>query len=130
MKTIIERENNEDLTDFKNNNDKATSLKTENLHLEFMLQKYNYVLKQYQIKYGSEIFDELDNQLDPESVDPINKKAFVDAISIIKEYERNFVELNNEVQEKNEAINHLSDTNKKLLEDNDMLNEQLEIALK
>jgi len=104
-------DNLEDFSNLKNTTafDDVEFLKKENQNLEFLLYKYNIILSEYQLKYGNEIFAHLDDLLNKEkqtyhSEDNKNlefRKQMIENISIIKELEKNYLE----VTEKNEFLN-------------------------
>lgn len=105
----------DNLEDFSNNKntipfDDVEFLKKENQNLEFLLYKYNIILSEYQLKYGNEIFAHLDDLLNKEKQTYISednknsefRKQMIENISIIKELEKN----NLEIIEKNEFLNN------------------------
>ncbi len=114
--------------------DDVEYLKKENSNLEFLLSKYNIILSEYQLKYGNEVFAHLDELLNNEkqtsSVDNSKtlhfRKHMIENISLIKELEKNNLELT----EKNEFINSELIRFQKEIEDivkeNNDLREELE----
>jgi len=129
----------DNLEDFSNNKntiplDDVEFIKKENQNLEFMLYKYNIILSEYQLKFGNEIFSHLDDLLNNEKkkfLDDENKtlqfrKHMIDNISIIKELEKN----NLEISEKNEFLkNELIRFQKEiedLVKENNELRDELE----
>jgi hypothetical protein len=108
-------ENDHEITNMNNKNtiqfDDVENLKKEIINLEFVLYKYNNILNEYQIKYGNEIFLHLENLLNKEKASNSNcynddksyailRKNLVENVSLIKELEKN----NLEIMEKNDAL--------------------------
>ncbi len=104
----------DNLDDYSNNKntiafDDVELLKKENQNLEFLLYKYNIILSEYQLKYGNEVFAHLDDLLTKEKQTSSSedhrslqfRKQMIENISIIKELEKN----NLEMTEKNEFLN-------------------------
>ncbi len=114
--------------------DDVEYLKKENQKLEFLLYKYNIILSEYQLKYGNEVFTHLDELLNREKEDFTHdnyktsqfKKQMVENISIIKELEKNNLELS----EKNEYINRefikFQKETEDLIKENEELRQELE----
>jgi chromosome segregation ATPase len=116
------------------NKDEVESLRQENFKLEFILNKYNFILNEYQLKYGNELFAELDKQLNMEIFESVNnnmaefKKILVDNVALIKEYEKNSLDKTKSLEFLNGELNRFQIEMEKLIEENKNLREDLESA--
>lgn len=112
-----------------NNN---SNIKAENKTLQFLLGRYNFILSEYQLKYGNELFDELEKQLNIEALDSTNlndfKKILVENVSLIKEYEKNNLEKEKAIEFYVSELNRLQTEVEKLVNENNEVRNELEIA--
>lgn len=116
------------------NKDEVESLRQENFKLEFILNKYNFILNEYQLKFGNELFAELDKQLNMEILESVNnnmaefKKILVDNVALIKEYEKNSLDKTKSLEFLNGELNRFQMEMEKLVDENKVLREDLESA--
>jgi chromosome segregation ATPase len=106
------------------------TLRNENSKLEFILSKYNFILNEYQLKYGNELFVELDKQITVEALESNNlsefKKILVENVSLIKEYEKIILEKTKNLEFFNSELNRFQIDTGKLVDENKELREELE----
>jgi chromosome segregation ATPase len=104
----------------------------ENLKLEFILSKYNYILSEYQVKYGNELFLHLDRQLTSDVLESAQndtaqfKKILVDNFSLVKEYEKELLDKTRSCEFMNVELNRLQMEMERIVEENKQLREDLE----
>lgn len=116
------------------NKDEVESLRQENFKLEFILNKYNFILNEYQLKFGNELFAELDKQLNMEILESVNnnmaefKKILVDNVALIKEYEKDSLDKTKSLEFLNGELNRFQMEMEKLVDENKVLREDLESA--
>lgn len=110
--------------------DGSENLRKENKELQFVLGRYNFILNEYQLKFGSELFHELEKQLNSDLVEHSQleefKKILVENVSLIKEYEKHILEKDKTIDFYINELNRLQADTEKLIEENKELRESLE----
>lgn len=137
IRNALERQDQfEDLHSRPRTIDEIEAIKKENIKLEFLINKYNFILNEYQLKYGNELFTQLDRELNIEALESGStnnnmtefKKILVENVSLIKEYEKIILEKSNNLQFLNSELNRFQIELEKLVEENKSLREDLENA--
>lgn len=102
LNSIINRpENGDNLSIPFNNQITIDELLKENSKLKYLLSKYDYILKEYQNKYGNELYNQVENQLSElDNQNKIFNKNLLESISLVKEFAK-------KLQEKDNFIKHL-----------------------
>ena len=134
--TLDRNDNTEDLNTNRILQDETESLRKENLKLEYILNKYNLILNEYQIKYGNEIFEELNHALSPEVIDSLTntaaksdfKRILVENVALIKEYEKTILENKKNSDFLSKEMNRFKAEIEKIVKENSQLREELENA--
>lgn len=112
--------------------DGGDSLRKENKELQFVLGRYNFILNEYQLKYGSELFHELERTLNMEAIESDQlgefKRILIENVSLIKEYEKHILEKDKTIEFYITELNRLQSDTEKLIEENKELREGLESA--
>jgi hypothetical protein len=127
----LERDDNfEDISSNQRHRNEVEALTTEITKLQFIVAKYNYILSEYQIRYGNETFSQLDRKINAEMLEGATsteyKKLLIDNISIIKEYERLLLEKDKSLSFLTEEMNKVHQDTEKLVKENNDLREELE----
>jgi hypothetical protein len=127
----LERDDNyEEMSVNQRHRNEVESLTGEITKLQFIIAKYNYILNEYQIKYGNETFSQLDKKLNSEMLDGATsseyKKLLIDNVAIIKEYEKLLYEKDKSLGFYNDDLNRVHQETEKLLKENNELRDELE----
>lgn len=115
---------------FPENNNQSERINTlidENSKLSVLLELYNRILQEYQLKYGNELYEEVakNNQISLQNhkIDN-NTQNIISNFSLLKEYETELLKrdktinsLNEELSSLNEEIQNLIKTNKEIREE-------------
>ena len=104
-------------------------LNKENLELTYVLNQYKIILKEYQYKYGNELYNQLQKQLmnlDEQDQDISYKKNLLESIPIFKEYEKRLKENADYIAHLLEEKANLERDNKSIKEENLDLQSKLE----
>ena len=103
-------------------------LRKENHNYSFILQRYNIILREYQEKYGHEIFDKLikEYESDEELMANLNQRHFSNAVRLIVEYEKKIKEQQDLIKNLREEKERLVLNNQKILEENTELQNRIE----
>ena len=89
----INRPNNNELDNFDiplGNQISLEQLQKERRELDFIINKYNTILKEYQKKYGNELYNQIEKDLmdlDEQNEDITFRKKLILSVPIIKQYE-------------------------------------------
>jgi hypothetical protein len=127
----LERDDNfEEMSSNQRHKNEVDTLNTEITKLQFVIAKYNYILNEYQLRYGSETFAQLDKKLSAEMLDGATssefKKLLVDNVAIVKEYEKLLFEKDKSLALFNDEINKAHQDTEKLIKENNELRDELE----
>ena len=117
INSIINRPKNEDNCSIPFNKQAIIDeLLKENDNLKYILSKYEYILKEYQNKYGSELYNQVGNQFSEMNNNKINllNKNILESVSLVKELEI-------KLEEKDDLIKHLLNEKANLELDNNNL---------
>ena len=117
INSIINRPKNEDNCSIPFNKQAIIDeLLKENDNLKYILSKYEYILKEYQNKYGSELYNQVGNQFSEMNNNKINllNKNILESVSLVKELEI-------KLEEKDDLIKHLLNEKANLQLDNNNL---------
>ena len=101
----------------------------ENRELDFIINKYNKILEEYQKKYGNELFNEIGKQIyedDEQNEDIFLKKKLLESVPLIREYEKKSLEKDNYINFLLNEKANLEIDNQKIKEENDKLQNELE----
>ena len=88
------------------------------------IEKYDFLLKEYQTKYGDEIFKDLDEFVNQEN--KLDAKMLIENISLIREYEKNLLERDKNIEFLNGQLNELQNHLHTTIEENEELRQKLE----
>lgn len=131
--TIQRTDNYDDLTIKVKSREEIECLKQEVAKMEYAVNKYNLILGEYQMKYGNELFAQIENNINVESIlskndMALHKKRLIENIALIKEYEKVLQDKNNSLDFLNEELTSIqSELQKKILE-NEEIRTELELA--
>ena len=138
--SILPRNDNlDELNAQQKANEEINSLKNEISKLQFIIEKYNLILSEYQKKNGNEIFLELEKQLNnennPNEILKNNeaisrKKSLIENISLFKEYEAIILDKNKQLEFLKNEITQLQIKEQKLTSENEEIRNDLEKAEK
>ena len=105
--------------------DQIANLTDDNSKLTVLLELYNQVLTQYQIKYGNELFEEVQNKYKGSNID---KYHLLNNFSILNEYEVDILKKDKIIDQlNNELINQNKELQDMIQENNNMNEELLKI---
>lgn len=102
--------------------DQIANLTDDNSKLTVLLELYNQVLTQYQIKYGNELFDEVQSKYKGTNID---KYHLLSKFSILNEYEVDILKKDKIIETINNELLSQSKELQELLQENNNLNEEL-----
>ena len=88
------------------------------------MEKYDYLLKEYQTKYRDEIFKDLDEFVNNDN--KLEAKMLIENISLIREYEKNLLERDKNIEFLNGQLNELQTHLHANIEENEDLRQKLE----
>ncbi len=138
--SILPRNDNlDELNAQQKANEEINSLKNEISKLQFIIEKYNMILSEYQKKHGNEIFLELERQLNnennPNEILKNNeaisrKKSLIENIALFKEYEVIILDKNKQLEFLTNEMSNLQIKEQSLLSENEQLRNELEKAEK
>ena len=138
--SILPRNDNlDELNAQQKANEEINSLKNEISKLQFIIEKYNMILSEYQKKHGNEIFLELEKQLNnennPNEILKNNeaisrKKSLIENIALFKEYEVIILDKNKQLEFLTNQITQYQVKEQKLTSENEELRNDLEKAEK
>ena len=113
-------------------NESSNFLNNENdiSKLKYILYKYNEILSEYQKKFGNELFNKLENELSNMNNQKENnetlKKYLIENISIFREYEKNILDKNQQIEYLTTELNKQQKDFQKIIEENEELRTELE----
>jgi hypothetical protein len=127
----LERDDNyEEMSVNQRHRNETETLTAEITKLQFIIAKYNYILNEYQMKYGNETFSQLEKKINTEMLEGATssefKKLLIDNVSIIKEYEKLLYEKDKSLSLYNEDLNRVHQETEKLIKENNDLRDELE----
>lgn len=103
------------------------SLKEQNMRLEGVIERYDRILHEYQLKYGNELFSEIEGMFNNEDeLIPKNIQYLIENFSIIKEYEADILSKNKEIEDYVNELNRLQEDLERFVQENKELRDELE----
>ena len=122
------KEDNPPINDQIFENNQRELLLKENRNYSFILQKYNYILKQYQEKYNYELFDKLMKEYDSneDMKANLNQRDISNTTRLILEYENKFREQNDMIKTLREEKERLILEKQKIIEENNEYQNEIE----
>ena len=99
-------------------------MKNEVVTLKLAIEKYDGLLKEYQTKCGDEIFKNLDEFVQNEN--KLDVKLLIENVGLFREYEKNLLEKDNNIEYLNEQLNELQGHLHSTIEENEDIRLKLE----
>ena len=93
----------------------------ENKQLHNIVEKYSRILKEFQNKYGDEIYNQIENEinnLESQNEDILYKKKLLETYSILKEYDKKIIDQAEQISFLTEEKARLERDNQSLINEN------------